>query len=268
MKIYLIILATIVNAAAGTYYIDFNAANDSANGTTTSTPWKRCPGMVGFAGTYTHANGDRFIFKGGVTWTSAALPLTIANNGASGNRDYYGTDQTYFTGGSWTRPIFDGGYADDTGIDIGSKSQIDIDGIEIKRFTSSSNNGYGCIGGFQPTQITITNCYLHGWRTSNSVDDAHGGLNMTGFVSGVDTLLFTNGEIENSENPGSANGSGGNGTCVRMWGTIRNSHIHHNSSAVLFCLDFDGCEMDNISGTAFDGNYHLNGVYLDAETLR
>src|SRR5674536_23253 len=62
---------------SATYYIDYNAANDSANGTTTSTPWKRSPGMVGFTGRYSHSAGDIFVFKGGVTWPAAVLPSTI-----------------------------------------------------------------------------------------------------------------------------------------------------------------------------------------------
>lgn len=96
-----------VSAEAATYYIDFAASNDSANGTSTSTPWKRAPGMTGFAGTYVHSAGDIFIFKGGVTWTSAVYPWTIANSGSAGNVDTYTVDAAWFTGGVWTQPVFD-----------------------------------------------------------------------------------------------------------------------------------------------------------------
>lgn len=265
-------LLFVASLQGATYYIDFNAANDSANGTSTSTPWKRCPGMQGFAGSYVHANGDRFIFKGGVTWPSSALPLDIpTNQGVLGNRDYYGVDTGWFTGGSWTKPIFDGEYADSYLINIGSRAHIDFDRLELKRVTSSAKDGYGLIIGNQPSQITITGCYLHGWRTTNNADGAHGGLIMTNYGPAVETLVFIGGEIENSENPG-VSSSGGNGVMVRMWGTLKNSSFHHNSSGVLFCLDFDNCDIYNISGAAFDfylGNksYHTNGVYLDALTL-
>ena len=74
---------------AATYYIDYNAANDSAKGTSKSTPWKRSPGMKGFAGSYVHSNGDVFVFKGGVTWPAAAMPLSIANSGGTNTPDVY-----------------------------------------------------------------------------------------------------------------------------------------------------------------------------------
>ena len=96
------------NAMAATYYIDYDSGADSNDGTSTSTPWKLCPGMVGFAGSYTHSAGDRFVFKGGVTWPYAALPLTIGYSGVSGNPDVYTSDQTWHDGASWTRPTFDG----------------------------------------------------------------------------------------------------------------------------------------------------------------
>src|SRR5205807_1579202 len=101
---------TINNASTGhVFYIDWVSGSDFNIGTSTSTPWKRAPGMQGFAGTYTHAAGDRFIFKGGVTWPSSVFSFVIGNSGTSVNRDYFGVDQTFFSGASWTRPIFDGG---------------------------------------------------------------------------------------------------------------------------------------------------------------
>ena len=82
-------LCLVVNASGGTYYIDYTTGLDSNSGTSKSTPWKRCPGMVGFGGTYSHSAGDRFIFKGGVTWPRSVFQFHITNSGASGNPDYY-----------------------------------------------------------------------------------------------------------------------------------------------------------------------------------
>ena len=90
-----------------TYYIDFTAGDDANAGTSTAAPWKRAPGMTGFTGSHTSADGDQFIFKGGETWTSAVYPWTIANSGGSGNPDVYTVDDTWFTGGGWTQPVFD-----------------------------------------------------------------------------------------------------------------------------------------------------------------
>ena len=95
---------------AATYYIDFSGS-DANNGTSKGTPWKRAPGMSGFSAAYTHTAGDQFIFKGGVTWDNTIGPWVIPaiNSGTISNIDYYGVDKTWYTGTSWTNPIFDGG---------------------------------------------------------------------------------------------------------------------------------------------------------------
>ena len=93
---------------SATYYIDYASGSDSNNGKSTSTPWKRCPGMKGFARSYSHSAGDVFVFKGGVTWPYTTLPLTIGYSGTSGNIDTYTVDATWYTGGAYSNPIFDG----------------------------------------------------------------------------------------------------------------------------------------------------------------
>jgi hypothetical protein len=54
-------------------YVEFTAGNDSNPGTITS-PWKRCPGMVGWAGTATLSPGDTVYFDRSDTWSLAANP--------------------------------------------------------------------------------------------------------------------------------------------------------------------------------------------------
>ena len=149
-------------------------------------------------------------------------------------------------------------------IDIGSCSYVTIDNLELAHVTSSGNYGYGLVSGGAPSFLTLSNMYLHGWRTSNSSDDAHGGVIMGSYSPNVQTFVIDNTEIENSENS-----TRWNGVMVRMGGTIRNSYLHDNSSAVLFALDFDHNVMTNVCypQCGFDGSYHFNGVYLDAETL-
>ena len=73
MKRLLLIIAVILALAcptwATTYYIDYVTGSDSSVAPTSkTTPWKRHPYMIGFTGSYSHAAGDIFIFKGGVTW--------------------------------------------------------------------------------------------------------------------------------------------------------------------------------------------------------
>lgn len=251
---------------SATKYIDYVGGSDSNNGASTATPWKHHPYMDGWSGSYSHAPGDRFIFKGGVTWPSGALPLTTEAGGSPGaGNDYYGVDASWYAGSSWSRPVFDGEYLESTLINIVNNSYITIDNLELKRVSDSSNYGYGLIAGGAPSHLLIDNCYLHGWRTTALTDDAHGGVMFGTASADIDTVVIDRSEIENSENGGIQ----WNGVCVRMVGSIRRSIIHDNSSAVLFCLDFDRSQLYNIATpfTSFDPTYHLNGIYLDPSTL-
>src|ERR1019366_1064918 len=61
---------------------------------------------TGACASYTPLAGDRFILRGGDTWTSTSMPWTWGSwAGTSGSFIYIGVDQTWFTGGSWARPI-------------------------------------------------------------------------------------------------------------------------------------------------------------------
>ena len=105
-----IALLLCLSTQAATYYIAAGGY-DSNNGTDKSTPWANAPFMPGCASNcaaYSHAAGDRIILKGGDTWTITSL-MSTSNSGSAGNSDYYGVDKTWYTGGSWTNPIIDGG---------------------------------------------------------------------------------------------------------------------------------------------------------------
>jgi hypothetical protein len=114
---------------AGTYYIDWVGGSDANNGTSAATPWKRAPGMPSFAGSgYSHAAGDVFYFKFGVTWPTAAFPWVIANSGSAGNVDTYTTLAGFGTGAA---PIFDGGNTSIAGgmIQAVGKSYLAFNGL-------------------------------------------------------------------------------------------------------------------------------------------
>jgi hypothetical protein len=116
------------SAFAGTYYIAANGS-DSNNGTSKTTPWLHAPGMANCTAScaaHIPVAGDQFIFRGGDTWhfgNGSASPYVgvtsncglggpcgwhIAWSGSSGNPIYFGVDQTWFSGASWTRPILNG----------------------------------------------------------------------------------------------------------------------------------------------------------------
>jgi hypothetical protein len=96
--------------SAGTYFIDRDSGSDANAGTSAAAAWENHPYMTGWTGSYAHSSGDRFIFKGGVTWPSNCWPMTVTAGGSAASWDYYGTTNNWYSGGEWSRPIFDGGY--------------------------------------------------------------------------------------------------------------------------------------------------------------
>jgi hypothetical protein len=253
--------------SGATYYFDYASGSDTNNGNSKTTPWKRHPYMVGFEGSYAHVAGDRFIFKGGVTWPSSTLPLDPQAAGSGSINDYYGVDTNWYSGASFSRPILDGQYAVPEGIGLWSvPGNITIDNLEIAHINCTQNFGQGLIDGQDPSNVLIENCNLHGWTVTASTDDAHGGVIFSLSNPAVLTDTVQNTEIENSENGASGKWSG---VCLRAVGTIKGCKIHDNSSAVLFCADFNGNELYNIAYpyAGFDPTYHFNGVYLDPVTL-
>ncbi len=324
------------------YYFDFVGGSDSNTGTKLS-PWKRhkfMTGVTGNAAAMAHVAGDNYYFKGGVTWDHTCFPFSITSGGSStNNRDYYGVDQTWYTGANWTRPVFDNEYVSCTShrttLDGGNTR---VDNIEMKRLLVSSTT-------FAPSIITtstsgniISNCYIHGWRTTANADDAYGGV-IVGTSNPPLDFTLDNTEVENSENTNvlttgnsttsatlatgsqtlavtgaltvsagqyvqavsagnnnnflcgyvtsfsggslvfNATTKGGSGSaadwvikgpytlsglCIRDVAIIQNgSKIHDNSSGVLYCLDFNGSYLYNISGDGYDRVYHYNGIYQD-----
>jgi len=270
-------LFSVPAAQAATYYIDYASGNDSNNGTSKSTPWQRAPGMPGCASSCnstTPQPGDRFLFKGGVTWDHTALQWNITWSGTSGNPIYFGVDQTWYAGASWTRPIISGDHANlasgSSLISISNQNYVTIDNFEFKGLTAFANFGVGSIAEYCDTYLTLSNLYIHDWALDSSVtsDDAHGGIigNYPGCSPQTNTI--NSAVISNVE---AASAGRQNGVAIRAAGTIKNTTIHDVSSAVLFALDYNGNTMYNVSypsqNLSFDPTYHCNGVYLDPATL-
>lgn len=135
----LIALSAVSDTFAATYYVDYVGGSDANAGTATGTAWKRCPGMNGFVGTYTHAAGDRFIFKGGVTWTSNCFPWTIGYSGSAGNVDTYTTDHAWYSGGEWSQPVFDANHTAPAGGMLNgiSKSYLTFNDLSFINYATS-----------------------------------------------------------------------------------------------------------------------------------
>jgi hypothetical protein len=170
-----------VSTPAVTYYVDIVGGSDSntaAQAQSKSTPWAHAPGMQVVAGCLVSGSpaattsinpNDRIVLKGGTgeTWPNACFRWTMAS-GSSGNPTYVGVDQTWFNGGSWTRPVLDAGgilIANNFGEMLNFANNITVDGFEITGFFAGIQpTGTYTVSG---TSITCTaNCTGTGAFTS------------------------------------------------------------------------------------------------------
>jgi len=195
----LMILVTIPNAFATTYYVAANGS-DSNGGTSKTAPWAHAPGMpncVQSCAATTPKPGDQFIFRGGDTWhfgNSGASPYAGSNwnfswNGTSGSPIYIGVDLTWYSGSSFTRPILTGdnpqwngtSFPSSCAYDFGSRlnglvllgSYNTFDNFEIAGVCWSGN-----LSGQNPGMVNpgsydlVSNIYCHGWsEVSTAIDN-------------------------------------------------------------------------------------------------
>ena len=183
-------------AAGSTYYVAANGS-DSNNGTSKSTAWLHAPGMTGCSSLCSAANinpGDSVILRGGDTWhfsgrgTPVGLPWRWPQfGGTSGSPVYIGVDVTWFTGGSWTRPVFTGDNPPNTSNIAGCAHSDDgltyfVHGFQLQYVTfdnfeftgmcwdaaASPSNFPGYTANNLSTNLTWSNLYFHGWtHTTN-----------------------------------------------------------------------------------------------------
>jgi len=166
-------------SAATTHYISKSLGSDSNNGTSKSTPWAHVPGMIGCSSgaacTYTPQPGDNFILYGGDTWVAADLGINTCPsgcwNGTSGSPISITVDKTWYTGGSWTRPIFN--LQNSTGTLTGGaviwlySDYWVFDNIEITGYQQTSGGATIIVTLGAGNQVQ--NNYIHGWsRTAGS----------------------------------------------------------------------------------------------------
>jgi hypothetical protein len=189
---------SLLRASAATYYIDYAGGSDANAGTSTGAAWKRCPGMYGFTGSYSHAAGDRFIFKGGVTWPNGVFGLVIANNGGVGNEDYYGVDEAWYSGAAWSHPVFDGegtalpNTGDRECLVLVTGDNISLDRLLAKNTLIATNSYmyFYTFLAFSASNITFSGCIATNWIVETLVIADCGGFgNYNG--SGITTTNCT-----------------------------------------------------------------------------
>lgn len=213
MRLTLSILIALLSLRAGavppeTYYVDYVGGSDANDGKSTGAAWQHHPYMSPFSGSYTHTAGDAFIFKGGVTWPAAAFPMTItAGGGSDVLRDSYRALSSWFTGGSWSRPVFDfentwvGGY----GVKVDGVDFITIADIDLKRWRGKWNSAGGYFGNYtlqiygEADSITVSNCWIRDWSLpmpwtgiANDDDGNSGGLLIIPNGTGGDDMIVIN----------------------------------------------------------------------------
>jgi hypothetical protein len=162
--------------AQHTYYISKSAGSDTntaAQAQSKSTPWAHLPGMpscTSNCASYTPVAGDSFILKGGDTWVASDLDVWWQWAGSSSAGIYIGVDQTWYSGSSWTRPIWtcggaacsytlngNGFYTDYAGVQYVTVDNIEMTGLA---WTSSYTPNYFSIYG---SHNTFEHMYIHGW---------------------------------------------------------------------------------------------------------
>jgi hypothetical protein len=166
------------SVGAATYYIDYAQGADTNSGLSKSTPWKRAPGMPGFSGSYTHTAGDRFIFKGGVTWPRITLPFVIQYSGSATAVDEYTSDRTWYSGTSFALPTFnaEGAFASVYSgiIEMRGIRNVKIDSLALINVgvQGQFGNGRGIIV-ISPENVEISNCLIRAHSNHGIV----GGMN-------------------------------------------------------------------------------------------
>ena len=236
---------------AGNNTCFFIAANgsDSNNGTSEDTPWLHAPGMPNCASNCASlsagSGGIGLIFRGGDTWhfgNSSASPYTggtwdlygwfsnaynnlISNCVYEGTQTgciYVGVDQTWYSGGSWARPILTGdnpttgltttGYAASCAYAIANSgtygthnlvnmpAYLIFDNFELTGLCSSDTNtanasntyisGWASSGSFAPTYpiAFLENVYIHGWSATSTAGSASNSHAVTLIGGGNGTL--------------------------------------------------------------------------------
>ena len=301
-------LATILWASGGlpaaaqsgrTFYIDYASGSNSNPGTKAS-PWKTHPYMqtsatctgTGSAPSYFHEAGDHFVFKGGVTWPAACFQMTIQQGGTSSAIDYYGVDQSWFTGGSWARPLFDLNYqfpgsgnhviiTSGAGLNSKGLNYITIDNFEIARqnmHTTGDAAGAAIVMGGQfavlyaSTGTTVKNVYIHDWVTSENICTAGTGNNCNnsptyGTIYGA--ALVDN--VETDDAQGYAYYNNVKAATLMMGGCVgctemKNSNIHNGWLGCSSCVSVHDSQFHDIQqncGYTNTMGIHTHVVYED-----
>ncbi len=249
------------------FYIDFSRGADNNTGTDKNTPWKHAPGMTDCSDlckAVVLQPGDSVIFKGGVTWDHTCFPFTIRTPGLNDSRRiYYGVDQTWFSGSTWTRPIFDEEDNIPTGYSMvvfgPTAAWLTLDNIEIKNFrieNSSDPLGRSMIQ-FQygATNITVTNSLIHSWTATVGGCDS-GCDDQTGAVTGLGPMTNT---VLDHVTIYNDKGNKNIGACSFNVAVVQYSTLHDCTQGTFGGVIVHDCQIYNIRQSG-DASAHENAL--------
>jgi len=232
------------------------------------------PNATGNAASQVPVVGDSYIFHGGDSWHygNGALATSTGGTwawswGGSGGI-YLGVDQTWFSGGSWARPILTGDNATSTSFvtsctydesSLGSflrlnsgSNYVTIDNFEFVGVCWLTGGGpeYIYSASSANTHNTVQNNYFHGW----TVDDATAQDNLYGYYGSGSRLASFN-TIQNNVFDGSDSSSAG----------ASSSHCHFAGYTAYPCYSGGGVyqEAYDIHGNVFR---HLSNMGVTTNT--
>jgi hypothetical protein len=270
-------------ALANVYYVSFSSGSNLNSGTSTSLAWKSVPGMQTGSGcggatpSVTPAAGDRIIFKGGDSWPAACFQWVVPSSGTSGNPIYYGVDQTYYSGSSWTQPLFDLNYQEPTGdvVVTGSVSYVTWDNIKIlhQGLNASTSVSYTEQQAFSFNDnslhgLLLENCTLQDWGAVNQIGsntlNYSAGSVLGNFTINNCTFSDANGWNVISGTRTATTGFGGaaQGVISNTFSVLENSIIHDTTAG---CFQIRICH-DNVfynQAQAADGTMHSQVIEDD-----
>lgn len=239
---------------AATYYIDYAGGADANGGTSKSAPWKLAPGMKGFKGTYRHVAGDRFIFKGGVSWPVSCFQMKITSGGSGDtNCDYYGADPAWFAGTAFTRPLFDfqhtivgPGWTAAAGVLVEACNYILFENIELARHrTPLAVNGIVTWGSATIclsacSGFTLSNCVIRDWDMPTPIPaGSSGGGGIIRVNNGINNVVTSC----TFHQKGVAVRSG-----TAMWniGVVAYTDVHHTAAAIMSAQVVHHCHIHHL----------------------
>ncbi|MCP4178968.1 MAG: right-handed parallel beta-helix repeat-containing protein [bacterium] len=179
------------------YYIDFASGDDSNDGLSTETPWKRCPGMQGVQSnpaSHQIAPGDAFIFKGGVELAESAsvdiFPVEVSESsgfvdGTQENPIYFTYDEDWYIGSIWTKSVFNSNNLSPSFFDIKGLSNYSIAGFGMENH-KVANSGDGAVNINESERIVVYKCFISNWVRDSQTDQKFGGI----IVQSSDLILI------------------------------------------------------------------------------